>query len=646
MKRVIKKLKRSNWLARYFYYILLVCYLIGYIFFTKSLLTLKGIETILRIILISVFLVWFLFYGFYNLLNLIMKKYKRVIITSLVTTIFIVIFFISSYYINIVYGGLNNIKDGVKTEYTSYLIKLKNTEITEESIIGRISNTSDTEGYKLTQNIIKEHKLNNEISNFDDYYDMVYTLYEQKVAAIFVPSNYISLFSGTEGLENIANETEIVYQYTEKQKGQESTLSSNKDFSEPLTFLLMGVDSTTDGLNPNAGFNGDTLMLITFNPKTLETLMVSVPRDTYVPITCNNNKYAKINSSAAYGSDCVVETVGELLDVDIDYYVKINFKGVVKLVDVLKGVEVDIEAPTYGTDKYNGQMCEQDSNRQKGEHLICLKPGKQVLNGEEALAYARNRHLYIAGDFDRIRHQQQVVEAIAKKMLNFSTLKDFENIFDAISSNIATNMETNKILSGYSVLKEMALNALNGEEFININKGTLETYSLPVYLPKSGTTTSAQGYYRDSLADIQNKIKEILGQKEVTPIKTFHFSVNEEYTKQMAGKGLKKERSLELMPNLIGSNVAKAEELCQKYNIKLNTVYVNPGESHYNGSVGAGLIGDQDVHINTLLNNVTTLTIYIPNRTSSVSPNQDDKNNQDEDVNNGIGDVLDNFNLF
>ena len=73
----------------------------------------------------------------------------------------------------------------------------------------------------------------------------------------------------------------------------------------------------------------------------------------------------------------------------------------------------------------------------------------QHLNGEEALAYARNRHLYIGGDFDRIRHQQQVVEAIAKKMLNFSSLKDFENIFAAISNNIATNMETEKILFSF-----------------------------------------------------------------------------------------------------------------------------------------------------------------------------------------------------
>ena len=80
---------------------------------------------------------------------------------------------------------------------------------------------------------------------------------------------------------------------------QDLILASNKDFNEPLTFLLMGVDSETSGLNANAAFNGDTLMLISFNPTTLTATMVSIPRDTYVPIACNNNRYAKINSSAA-----------------------------------------------------------------------------------------------------------------------------------------------------------------------------------------------------------------------------------------------------------------------------------------------------------------------------------------------------------
>ena len=641
MKKVIKKLKRSNPIVRYFYYFLLITYLLSYGFFTYNLLMLTGIETIIRYLLIGVFLFCFLFYGIYCFLNLLMKKYKKVILMSLLNVIFIAIFIVSSYYMGIVNGSLSNLQDQDKSIYTSYLIKLKDTEFNSESTIGRISNTNDLEGYELTLKLMDEHNLNNEITNYDDYFDMIYSLYEKKINAIFVPSNYISLYDSTEGLEDVAKDTEIIYQYQEKiNEKNNTTLGSNKDFSEPLTFLLMGVDSTIDGLNPNAAFNGDTLMLISFNPKTLDTLMLSVPRDTYVPIVCNGNKYAKINSSAAYGSDCVIDTVASLLDTKIDYYVKINFKGVVALVEAMHGIEVDVEAPTYGADKYGGKMCEQNSNREFGDKLICLDPGLQTLNGEQALAYSRNRHLYLGSDLDRIRHQQQVVEAIARKLLNFSTFADFKDIFNAISNNIATNMSKDKILSSYPVLKEMALNALNGEEFININKATLETYSLPVYLPKSGTYTSAQGYYTDSLRDVQDAIKKTLGIIPKEEIKTFAFSANEEYQVQMAGKGKKSEKSLELMPNLIGSNVSVAEEFCTSHNITLNKKFVDPGDQYYNGSVGVGLIGDQDVKIGTLVNNITELTIYIPNSVSETPKNNDTTIDTEED-DEGIGDIID-----
>lgn len=651
MKKILRKLHRSNIFLRFIYYIILIAYVITFGIFIKSLLNLKGIETIIRYILIGLFGFWFIFYSLFAFVNLLIRKYKRVIITSLVSILFMAIFILSSYYINVIYKGLNNITNLNNNVHTSYLIKLKGKEFDNNSKIGRIKNELDQEGYILTNNIIEKNNLKNEIKDFDDYLDMVYTLYEGKIEAIFVPSNYVSLFESSEGLENISKDTEIIYSYTLEVDDEENILGSNKDFNEPLTFLLMGVDSTIDGLNPNAGFNGDTLMLISVNPKTLETLMVSIPRDTYVPITCNGNKYAKINSSAGFGTSCVIDTVSNFLDVDIDYYVKINFKGVVALVEALKGVSVDVEAPTYNANQYNGKMCEQNSNREFGEHLVCISPGWQTLNGEEALAYARNRHLYLGGDLDRIRHQQQVVEAIAKKLLNFSTLTDFKNIMDAISNNISTNMSIDKILSGYTVVKEMVLNALNGEEFVNINKGTIETYSLPVYLPNSGTYTSAQGYYVDSLDDVKNNLKIVLGKQNAETIKSFSYTFDEDYSIPIIGKGKRNIKSLELMPNLIGSSVSKAVEFCDSHDITLYKEYVNPGEAHYNKDVAAGLIGDQDVQIGTLLNNVSSLTIYIPNakdenikdKDKDKDDNKDDNNTQEEKDENSI---LDNFNIF
>ena len=633
MKKFFRKLKKSNRVLRYIYYIVSIVYIVTLFFFIKSLLSLSGIETVLRIVFIVFFILYIVLYCFWNLLNLLRRKYKALIITSIVSVIFIIIFCVGSYYINMVYSNIDNITEDDRLMYTSYLIALKDTEFDNDSSVGMLDSENEIEWNVLARKLYSEEKLANSITDYTDYNEMIRDLYNGDIDAIFVPGNYVTLFSNEEQYQNISSETKVLYEYSEEMANQDLVLSSDKTFDEPLTFLLMGVDSEKAGLNANAAFNGDTLMLITFNPTTLTATMVSIPRDTYVPIACNNNRYAKINSSAAYGTSCVIDTVSNFLDVEIDYYVKINFKGVVELVDAIGGVEVDVEAPTYNSDKYDGMMCEQNSDRHFGSSLVCIEPGLQTLNGEQALAYARNRHMYIGGDLDRIRHQQQVVEAIASKALQFSSITDLQNILNAISSNIATNMDTNTILSGYNVVKNMVSNVIGGEDLLNINKAYLETYSLPVYVPSMGYTTSAQGYYVDSLEDIRHALKVSLELEEDEAIKTFSFSVNEPYEITSPGSGLRQEKSSSTLPNFIGSTVSVAEEFCNEHGIDFHIEYVDPDSEHYNPNVAVGLIGDQSEFIGVLLSTVDELTVYVVNSRESISeePDNGDETNSGTD---------------
>ena len=633
MKKFFRKLKKSNRVLRYIYYIVSIVYIVTLFYFIKSLLSLSGIETVLRIVFIVFFILYIVLYCFWNLLNLLRRKYKALIITSIVSVIFIIIFCVGSYYINMVYSNIDNITEDDRLMYTSYLIALKDTEFDNDSSVGMLDSENEIEWNVLARKLYSEEKLANSITDYTDYNEMIRDLYNGDIDAIFVPGNYVTLFSNEEQYQNISSETKVLYEYSEEMDNQDLVLSSDKTFDEPLTFLLMGVDSEKAGLNANAAFNGDTLMLITFNPTTLTATMVSIPRDTYVPIACNNNRYAKINSSAAYGTSCVIDTVSNFLDVEIDYYVKINFKGVVELVDAIGGVEVDVEAPTYNSDKYDGMMCEQNSDRHFGSSLVCIEPGLQTLNGEQALAYARNRHMYIGGDLDRIRHQQQVVEAIASKALQFSSITDLQNILNAISSNIATNMDTNTILSGYNVVKNMVSNVIGGEDLLNINKAYLETYSLPVYVPSMGYTTSAQGYYVDSLEDIRHALKVTLGLEDEEVIKTFSFSVNESYEITSPGSGLRQEKSSSTLPNFIGSTVSVAEEFCNEHGIDFHIEYVDPDSEHYNPNVAVGLIGDQSEFIGVLLSTVDELTVYVVNSRESISeePDNGDETNSGTD---------------
>lgn len=633
MNKMIKKLKRSNKALRLIYYLTNVTYLIGLILFIKSILNLTGVETLLRIVVIVLFVLYLLFYSFWNLLNLLQRKYKGLIITTLISILLTVIFFVGSYYINYIYKNLDGMQENDKIIYTTYLITLKDNSFNEESKIGIINKTIDNDNHELSTKLYKNKKLDNDTAQYNDYIKMIGDLYNRNIEAIFVPGNYVTLFKNEEGFENIASDTKIIYEYSEKRQNEDLNLVSDKDFNEPLTFLFLGVDSEGDGLNANAAFNGDTLMLMSFNPKTLDAILLSIPRDTYVPITCNHDNYAKINSSAAYGTSCVISTINNLLGINIDYYVKINFKGVVDLVEAVGGVEVNVEAPSYMADKYGGKVCEQNSDRKFGDKLVCMNPGMQTLNGEQALAYARCRHMYIGSDLDRVKHQQQVVEALANKAMHFSSIKEFQDILNAVSKNIATNMDTDTILSGYNVAKNVLGNKLSGKDSINIEKATLETYSLNVYVPSQGRNTSAQGYYKDSLLDIQKSFNVILGKEKKELIKTFNFSVNEIYEKSAPGKGKRTGASGELLPSFVGKTVSEVESYGSSHNIKINVRYVDSGSEYYNSDVAVGLIGNQSVHKDVLLSTISELTVYVVNSkqtNNNVSENKSDNSGKSD----------------
>lgn len=634
MNKMIKKLKRSNKALRLIYYLTNVTYLIGLILFIKSILSLTGVETLLRIVVIVLFVLYLLFYSFWNLLNLLQRKYKGLIITTLISILLTVIFFVGSYYINYIYKNLDGMQENEKIIYTTYLITLKDSSFNEESKIGIINKTIDNDNHELSTKLYKNKKLDNDTTEYNDYIKMIGDLYNGNIEAIFVPGNYVTLFKNENGFENIASDTKVIYEYSEKMQNEDLDLVSNKDFNEPLTFLFLGVDSEGDGLNANAAFNGDTLMLMSFNPKTLDAILLSIPRDTYVPIACKNKNYAKINSSAAYGTSCVISTINNLLGINIDYYVKINFKGVVDLVEAVGGVEVNVEAPSYMADKYGGKVCEQNSDRKFGDKLVCMNPGMQTLNGEQALAYARCRHMYIGSDLDRVKHQQQVVEALANKAMHFSSIKEFQNILNAVSKNIATNMDTDTILSGYNVAKNVLGNKLSGKDSINIEKATLETYSLNVYVPSQGRNTSAQGYYKDSLLDIQKSFNVILGKEKKELIKTFNFSVNETYEKSAPGKGKRTGASGELLPSFVGKTVSEVESFGNSHNIKINVRYVDSGSEYYNSDVAVGLVGNQSVHKDVLLSSVSEITIYVVNSketNNNVSENKSDNSSKSND---------------
>ena len=600
MKILIKKLKKTNLFERILYFTASLYYLVSFILFTICVLKLKKIETVIRIFVLIFFGLFFFYHLLSNLINLILKKHHKFMVLTMFAVLFSLMFTISTYYINEIYSALGKFGERDKIIYTTNLVTLADKEFNKDSSIGIIQNKNDIEGYILPQELIKKKKIDNNLVTYNDYYSMVNALFEKKIDAAFLSGNYVTVFADEDKYSDLDTKTKVVESYSKEMKNQDLELKSTKNLTEPFTLLIMGVDSEKDGLNANAAFNGDTLMLITFNPKTLNATIFSIPRDTYVPIACRKNAENKINSSAAYGTKCVIDTIENLTDIKIDYYVKINFNGVIKLVDSLGGIDVDVPK----------NFCESDSLRRQGKkYEICLEKGYQHLNGEQALALARHRHTLVRGDIDRTKNQQIIVEAIAQKMIKKVSFSDFKNTLESISDNIATNIETDQILSFYDTIKQMLLNSLNGEDIVTIERTYLEYYDLPIYT--SYGYISAIGYYSSSLEAIKNAMKMNLGLKKVSMNKSFTYDISKEYEEKVIGKGLTSGTTIETLPNFKGKPVSDVINWATDKSVNVHYEYVDKNNSKYNSSYGSGYISQQSVQNGTRVSNINDLTIYV-----------------------------------
>lgn len=469
------------------------------------------IEPVIRgIITLILLIIDFLFFYY--------KKNLKKIPALLGMTLFIGINIFASNLISETYGSINSINKEKMTYSSSLIVKNDSTINTIDDVtklkIGMLNDTLSIDNYILAKEIVEENKLDsdNEIKDYDDIMIMMHDLYDNKLDAVLISSNYKEMFSTTEGYENIANDVKVIESKDkELKKDQVEQVNNESTVTKPFTVLLMGVDSEKDGLKKNAYANGDSLILVTFNPNTFNTTMMSIPRDSYLPIACKNNQRNKLTHAGWYGTDCMMQTIENTFDINIDYYVKVNFKGVVGLVNALNGIEVEVPK----------RLCTDDSNRQG---TLCIEKGLQTLDGEHALVFARNRYDLAQGDIDRGYNQQTIIKAMINKLTTVRDIKTILNILDTVSNNLDTNLTTNEILSFYNIFKQIltSTNYQNGD-VLNINQIKLQGSGKMIYY--KNVKKKLWNYILDdqSIENASKTMKYNLELEKPEMIKTMHF---------------------------------------------------------------------------------------------------------------------------
>ena len=602
--------------------LLIILQLLGLGFIIYALVLYKGVETFYRV-LGTIILIYFFLLLSYLLLNSIKKKNTKSFIALIVFTLLIVgIEFTGFYYLNKIYVALNSYNKDKNMYYSSlvsYDKTLKTYKDLNDDKIGIIEDVNDIEGYVLPKEIIGDLKLdnNNKIVKYNSTMELLHALKNKEIEAAFFSSNYIDMFYTLDGYENIEEDTVVLYETSKEYISKEENIKSEtSSLNKPFTMLLIGVDSSKDGVT--SGYNADVLLLVTFNPNTLRATLTSVPRDMYLKTACSGNAYRRINTTTwGSSSSCAVKTIENLFDVDIDYYAKINFKGVVQLVDAVGGIDVDVPY----------SLCEQNSSRKWGDNTQYIEKGKQHLNGEQALALARNRHsakdskkmqqycpTYTEGvrnDYQRGKNQMKVIMGIVKAATKLTDPNQAVNILEKISSNFQTNVTTDDVLSLYSLAKSLVIS--DTTELVNVQRLQLKGYNAwgTIYEPSSKSYPAVTIPYTGSIKDIKNEMNINLGKSNYTLIKSISFDLNKPYKSTIIGQDKYVQEKIKTMPNLSTYSVSDIKRFASNNNKTIQFVDVDTNQNVDIYDYSTYHFYSQSVHKDTILDMVNDIVIKV-----------------------------------
>lgn len=293
----------------------------------------------------------------------------------------------------------------------------------------------------------------------------------------------------------IYNQSTDTLSRTYKGLGNETNVIAE---TKPLTILLMGVDTGSGSRSDVWQGNSDSMILLSVNPKTKKTVMMSLERDILTQIDENGQTTeAKLNAAYAYGgAELAISTIQDLMNIHIDRYVMINMQGLVQLVDAVGGIEVN------NTFDFPISIEENEP-----EYTATVEPGKHLINGDQALVYARMRYQDPEGDYGRQKRQREVIRKVVEKVLSLNSVSHYQAILRAVSNNMQTNIALDsgsipQLLGYQDAFRHIQSEQLRGEDATLADGGSYQMVT------------------SEHLLEMQNLIRKTLGLDLVKSLKT------------------------------------------------------------------------------------------------------------------------------
>ena len=404
---------------------------------------------------------------------------------------------------------------------------------------------------------------------------------------------------------------DLVDFYSFEEELKMDTQRSTKNLStDPFNVLLIGYSRVA--LGSSVGL-ADSIILATINPQTYEVSMTSIARDSFVPIACYGGELDKINSGRSTSRACFIETVENFLNMDIDYYMELDYLGLVQIVNTIGGIYIN-NPVSFTLDGIYVPA---------GEHVFA--------DGQMALQFCRERHHMPNGDFDRQQHQKEVIIEIAKTFVQSGSVSLALKAMEEASEWMSTDLTLNQLTSIFNLLLNTknytGLDTFDLVDFQNTRitgYGGIMYYSYSMRLPL-WVYLIYQGSYDESVGHINN----IMGNyKSVSQTKNFEFSLDDEYVRPAlysTDYAHKFVYEPEPMPaywaSLEGMSSSEAQKWASANGVSLSITTIKSGDANYDKNY-EGLVVSQSPRYGSLVSEYHSGSITV------MGPAQIDPNKQ------------------
>lgn len=356
---------------------------------------------------------------------------------TVLAVIMIAILAFSGFYINKTRSAISNIS-GETTEVTQMAVYVKSddaadsVEATAGYTYGILSSLDRENTDGAVAHLNSEFGTEVQTKEYAGLTELADGILNGEVNAMLLNSGYLSVYEDMDGYTDFSTKIKEVGTVD-----VESTIQSAEESTpiEPITtanggkvytIYLSGIDTRGE---MTAKSRSDVNIIATVNTDTHEILLVSTPRDYFVPLSISGGAPDKLTHAGIYGIDVCMDTLGMLYDIDINYYFRINFGGFVKVIDALGGITVNSDYDF-------------DSKNILGYHF---NKGENYVNGEQALIFARERYAFQEGDRQRGKNQMEVIRGVVKKALSPEILTSYSSILSSLDGCFGTNITYEEI---------------------------------------------------------------------------------------------------------------------------------------------------------------------------------------------------------